>query len=61
MNQQRQHSRSKWIYPGLGVLNLPIAAVLLSVALLRVTFRGLATINRALYRIASRTEQWALK
>lgn len=61
MNQQRQSSRSKWIHPGLGILNLPIAAILLSVAFLRIAFRGLATINRALYRVAVRGEQWALK
>lgn len=61
MNQQRNRARSKWIHPGLGILNLPIAATVLSVALLRVAIRGLASINRATYRVASRAEQWAVK
>ncbi|UIF89417.1 hypothetical protein [Cupriavidus sp. UYPR2.512] len=57
MNQQRHHSRSKWIHPTLGILNLPIAAGLLAVAALRVTFRGLASLNRTTYRVASWAEQ----
>ncbi|WP_028195463.1 hypothetical protein [Paraburkholderia fungorum] len=61
MNQQQQYRRSKWIHPSLGILNLPIAAIAISVGLLRYAFRIVASINRGMYRIASRVEQWAAK
>ncbi|VVE16147.1 MULTISPECIES: hypothetical protein [Pandoraea] len=106
MNQQQQHlnqqrRRPKWIHPSLGILNLPIAAIVLLVGMLRYAFRGNLTFlaiaivisvlciafhtkltileivalaglllvalpvikasNQAVYRFASRLEQWARK
>jgi hypothetical protein len=61
MNQQQQYRRSKWLHPSLGILNLPIAAIAISIGLLRYVYRGLVAVNGAVYRFASRVEQWAVK
>lgn len=61
MNQQQQYRRSKWLHPSLGILNLPIAAIAISIGLLRFIYRGVVAFNGAVYRFASRVEQWAAK
>ncbi|MGF6603305.1 hypothetical protein P3T23_008059 [Paraburkholderia sp. GAS448] len=57
--QQQKNRKSKWIHPSLGILNLPIVAIVISVGLLRFAFRGVVAINRTVYQIASRAEKWA--
>lgn len=54
MNQQQQpqYRRSKWLHPSLGILNLPIAAIAISIMLIRLVFRGFAAIKGAVYRFA---------
>ena len=61
MNQQQQYPRSKWIHPSLGILNLPIAVIVISVRVLRFAYRKVKEIDGAVYRIASRVELWARK